>query len=86
MSMWIEAKVGGGTPIEEATRDACDLAARLGFPVHFKFNDVSCWAEPYGVTPEEFAARLKLAVEGTGHRVCTNRVMPSVPTSGVKDG
>lgn len=48
MSISIEVKVWGGTPIDLAAIDAVALADKLGIVVRFQFNDVSCTAHPGG--------------------------------------
>jgi hypothetical protein len=82
MTIWVEIKVQGGTPINDAAAEASEVSKRLGCAVHFTFNDVSCWAEPDGVSAEEFAQRWKLAFDAGGnHQTCTNRVIPTSPTA-----
>lgn len=48
MTMYITVDFTGGTPIESAAADACYLATKLACAVKFKFNGVSCFAQPYG--------------------------------------
>ena len=75
MTVWVEIQVAGGSPIEEVTQEAIELANRLQIPVHFKFNDVSCWGEP-GDDPVRFARQWLAASEGTGkYKSCTSRDM-----------
>lgn len=47
-SIYLEVKFVGGTDIEQAAREACELADRLGITIDFKFNDVRCMAHPDG--------------------------------------
>ncbi len=85
MTIWIEIKVAGGSHIEEGTKEASELAKRVGIAVHFKFNDVSCWTEPDGVSPEIFAHRWHAAANGDGkYRACTNRVLEADRTMGLQ--
>lgn len=75
MTIWVEIQVAGGSPIEEVTQEAIDLANRLQIPVHFKFNDVSCWGEP-GDDPARFAKQWHAAAAGHGkYKACTSRDM-----------
>lgn len=48
MSLSLEVKVYGGTPIEIAAHDACELASELKITVTFDFNGVRCMARPGG--------------------------------------
>lgn len=85
MTIWIEIKVAGGSLIEHVTQEASELATRLGIAVTFRFNDVSCWAEPDGVSPEVFACRWRAAFDAGGtYPSCTNRVLASDRTMGTQ--
>jgi hypothetical protein len=78
MTIWVTVKAAAGSRIEDVAQMTSDLANRLGIAVQFDFNDVSCWAEPEGVSAEEFALRWRRALEAEGAtRVVTNRIMPS---------
>jgi hypothetical protein len=75
MTIWVEIQVAGGSHIKEVTQEAIALANRLQIPVHFKFNDVSCWGEP-GDDPARFARQWRAAAEGDSkYKSCTSRDM-----------
>ena len=75
MTIWVEIQVAGGSPIEEVTAKALELANRLQIPVHFKFNGVSCWGEP-GDDPARFARQWLAASQAGGkYPSCTSRDM-----------
>ncbi len=65
--MWIQVKFSCGDSIEEAARDMCALADRLGFGVDAKFNGVPLMAKP-GEEPASIVADYKkeLRRDGTG--------------------
>lgn len=65
MSISIEVKVWGGTPIDLAAIDAVDLANKLGIVVRFQFNDVSCTAHPGG-NPHVLADNWRAAADRGG--------------------
>ena len=46
--MWIQVRFNCGDGIEDAARDMCALADRLGFGVEADFNGVSLMANPRG--------------------------------------
>ena len=46
--MWIQVRFNCGESIEDAARDMCALADRLGFGVEAEFNGVSLLAKPRG--------------------------------------
>lgn len=48
MSLYLEVKVFGGSPIEIAAHDACELASELKLTVTFDFNGVHCMVLPGG--------------------------------------
>ncbi len=48
MSLSLEVNVYGGTPIEIAAHDACELARELKITITFDFNGVHCMALPGG--------------------------------------
>lgn len=48
----IEVKMSPGTCIEDAAKEACDLATKVGVSIEFKFNDVLCVAQPNGNVSE----------------------------------
>lgn len=45
---WIKIELLAGTSIEDAAKDACELAERIQYNVDFTFNGVRCMASPGG--------------------------------------
>lgn len=77
MTMYVTAEFAGGTPIDLAAEDAMRLANQIGFAVKFKFNDVTCFANP-GEKPSDLAHNWRVAAErGGAHPTCSSR--PTVP-------
>jgi len=65
VSISLEVKVWGGTPIDLAAQDPVELANRLGIVVQFQFNDVSCTAHPGG-SPSVLADNWRAASDRGG--------------------
>ena len=66
--MWIQVKFNCGDSIEDAARDMCALADRLGFGVEADFNGVALLANPHGD-----AAALASAYKAELRRVTAKR-------------
>ncbi len=62
IDMILRIEALGGTPIELACKKACDLALFLDITIEFKFNGVTCLANPGG-TPEDLAKSWSIAME-----------------------
>lgn len=81
MTMYVEAHFVGGTPIDLAAQDAMHLANRLDCAVKFKFNDVTCFANP-GQSPAVLAHNWRIAADRGGfHPTCSSH-----PTDGSSNG
>lgn len=74
MSIFLNVEISAGTDINEAARDAIELADRVGVTVMFGFNGVRCMA-----CPGDNAARLAQAWNkafDNGHMIARGRPEP----------
>jgi hypothetical protein len=85
VSMSLEVKVYGGSPIEIAAFDACRLASDLGITVRFDFNGVSCSALPGG-DPKILVENWKAAWDRGGAYPMANTYPRQPVSAGGSDG
>lgn len=72
MTMYVEAHFVGGTPIDLAAVDAMALANKLDCAVKFKFNEVTCFANP-GEKPADLVHNWRIANDrGGSYPTCSS--------------
>lgn len=69
----LTVKIDPGTDIQDAFREAVNLAGKLGVVVEFQFNDVKCMAFPAGDVKSGLQEFCNASLSGKTHKFAAAR-------------